>query len=60
MTFVHPQILFLLVLMLPVIAWYIIEMHKSDASVQISDTRVLAAQKNPGVSGCCMYRLCCA
>lgn len=45
MTFVHPQILFLLVLMLPVIAWYIIEMHKSDASVQISDTRVLAAQK---------------
>lgn len=45
MKFVHPEFLFLLVLLLPVIGWYIYEMHKSDASIQLSDTSVLGKQR---------------
>ena len=44
MTFVNPGYLFLLLLLVPIITWYFYELHKSDASVQISDTRSLAAQ----------------
>lgn len=36
MTFQNPGYLFLLLLLIPVIAWYIIEIRKSDASLQIS------------------------
>ena len=44
MTFANPGYLFLLLLLIPVIGWYVYELRKSDASVQISDTSVLAAQ----------------
>ena len=44
MTFVNPEYLFLLLLLLPIVGWYIYELRNSDASVQVSDTRVLAAQ----------------
>ena len=39
-----PGYLFLLLLLVPVIAWYIIEIHKSDASILISDTSTLRRQ----------------
>lgn len=41
MTFHNPEYLFLLLLLLPVIYWYVVEMHKSDASLQISTNRNL-------------------
>ena len=44
MTFANPEYFFLLLLLLPIVGWYIYELRKSDASVQVSDTRVLAAQ----------------
>lgn len=44
MFFHSPAYLFLLLLLIPVIAWYIIEMHKSDASMLISDTTTLGKQ----------------
>ncbi|MDR3651941.1 MAG: VWA domain-containing protein [Paludibacter sp.] len=36
MTFHNPEYLFLLLLLIPIVFWYIWEMHKSDASLQIS------------------------
>ncbi len=36
MTFHNPEYLFFLLLLIPVIFWYVWEMHKSDASLQIS------------------------
>ena len=44
MTFANPGYLFLLLLLIPVISWYVYELWKSDASVQLSDTSTLAAQ----------------
>ena len=44
MTFANPGYLFLLFLLVPIILWYWYELHKSDASVLISDTTTLAAQ----------------
>ena len=44
MTFANPEYLFLLLLLLPIVGWYMYELRNSDASVQVSDTRVLAAQ----------------
>lgn len=44
MTFANPGYLFLLLLLIPVIGWYIYELRKSDASVQISSTDTLAKQ----------------
>ena len=44
MTFANPGYLFFLLLLFPIIGWYIYELRKSDASVQISDTSTLAAQ----------------
>ncbi|MBP1676163.1 MAG: von Willebrand factor type [Bacteroidetes bacterium] len=41
MTFNNPEYLFLLLLLIPMIYWYIREMHKSDASLQISSHRNL-------------------
>jgi len=41
MTFHNPEYLFLLLLLIPVVFWYIWEMHKSDASLQISSHRNL-------------------
>ena len=41
MTFHNPEYLFLLLLLIPVIFWYIWEMHKSDASIQISSHKSL-------------------
>lgn len=38
MTFNNPGYLFLLLLLIPIIVWYIIEIRKSDASIQLSDT----------------------
>ena len=42
MTFHNPEYLFLLLLLLPMIFWYVREMHKSDASLQISSLQKLA------------------
>lgn len=36
MSFLHPEYLFLLLLLIPIVIWYIWEMRKSDASLQIS------------------------
>ena len=36
MTFHNPEYLFLLLLLIPIVFWYIWEMHNSDASLQIS------------------------
>ena len=41
MTFHNPEYLFLLLLLIPIIYWYVKEMHKSDASLQISSHRSL-------------------
>lgn len=41
MTFQNPEYLFLLVLLVPVIYWYIKEIRKSDASLQISSNASL-------------------
>jgi len=41
MTFHNPEYLFLLLLLIPVVFWYIWEMQKSDASLQISSHRNL-------------------
>ena len=41
MTFNNPEYLFLLLLLIPVVFWYIREMYKSDASLQISSHRNL-------------------
>ena len=45
MMFANSGYLFLLLLLIPVIGWYIYELHKADASIQIGDTRVI--QKQP-------------
>ena len=44
MSFANPGYLFLLLLLIPVIFWYVWELHKSDASVQIASTDVLKKQ----------------
>ena len=44
MTFASPAYLFLLLLLIPVVGWYIYELRKADASLQMSDTRVLKKQ----------------
>lgn len=41
MTFASPAYLFLLLLLIPVIGWYIYELRKADASLQLSDTQTL-------------------
>ena len=41
MTFHNPGYLFLLLLIIPVVFWYIRKMYKSDASLQISTQRML-------------------
>jgi len=45
MTFNNPEYLFLLLLLIPIVFWYIKEMHKSDASLQISTHRNLQTMK---------------
>ena len=42
MTFQNPEYLFLLLLLIPIVFWYVKEMHKSDASLQISSHQRLA------------------
>lgn len=42
MTFHNPEYLFLLLLLIPILFWYVWEMHKSDASLQISSHQNLA------------------
>ena len=44
MVFQSPGYLFLLLLLIPVIGWYIWEMRKSDASMQVSSTGTLQRQ----------------
>ena len=41
MTFNNPEYLFFLLVLIPVVFWYIKEMHHSDASLQISSHRNL-------------------
>ena len=41
MTFHNPEYLFLLILLIPIILWYVWELHKSDASLQISSHQKL-------------------
>jgi Ca-activated chloride channel family protein len=43
MTFHNPEYLFLLLLLIPVVYWYFKEMHKSDASLQISSLQKLSS-----------------
>lgn len=38
MSFASPAYLFLLLLLIPIVGWYIYELHKADASVQIAST----------------------
>lgn len=45
MTFASPGYLFLLILLAPIIFWYIWEMHNSDASLRLSDAQTLKRQK---------------
>ena len=45
MTFASPAYLFLLLLLIPVIGWYIWQLHDQDASVQVSSAQVFARQK---------------
>lgn len=45
MTFNNPAYLFLLLLLVPMVFWYIKEMHKSDASLQISTNKSLLTMK---------------
>ncbi|MBR1564310.1 MAG: VWA domain-containing protein [Paludibacteraceae bacterium] len=44
MVFQSPAYLFLLLLLIPVIGWYIYEMRKADASLQVSSTESLNRQ----------------
>lgn len=44
MTFNNPGYLFLLLLLIPIVGWYIYELRKADASLQISSTRILGRQ----------------
>lgn len=44
MTFATPAYLFTLLLLIPVVGWYIYELRKADASLRISSTDVLAQQ----------------
>lgn len=46
MTFNNPGYLYLLFLLVPIITWYIIEIRKSDASVQMSDASVVKQHKS--------------
>lgn len=43
-SFASPWWLLMLLLLIPIIVWYIYEMHKSDASMQISTTETLGKQ----------------
>ena len=45
MTFNNPEYLFLLLLLVPMIYWYIREMYKSDASLQISSNESVKLSK---------------
>ena len=45
MSFASPSYLFLLLLLIPVIGWYIWELHDQDASLKVSSTATLARQK---------------
>ncbi|MDR2840664.1 MAG: VWA domain-containing protein [Paludibacter sp.] len=45
MTFNNPEYLFLLILIVPTVFWYIKEMQREDASLQISAQRNLSQQK---------------
>ncbi len=50
MTFQNPEYLFLLLLIIPIVFWYVIEMHNSDASLQISSHQSLKAYtKSPKI-----------
>ncbi len=44
MTFASPAYLFLLLLLVPIVGWYIYELHKSDASLQIANGATLHRQ----------------
>lgn len=46
MTFSNPGYLYLLLLLIPVIGWYIYEIRKSDASVQISNASSMKKQRS--------------
>ena len=41
MSFNNPEYLYLLLLLLPVLAWYIFKQYQADASLQISDLQRL-------------------
>ena len=45
MTFARPAYLFLLLLLIPVIGWYIWELHDQDASLQTSSAQTIKRQK---------------
>ena len=45
MTFHNPEYLLALLLLIPVVFWYLKELHQSDASLQISSHRNLGSFK---------------
>ncbi|MBR1928814.1 MAG: VWA domain-containing protein [Paludibacteraceae bacterium] len=45
MVFQSPYYLFLLLFLIPIVGWYIYELHKSDASIQMSSAEALSRQK---------------
>lgn len=45
MNFANPYYLYLLILLVPIVGWYIWELRKADASVQMSSTAALGRQK---------------
>lgn len=45
MTFQNPYYLLLLLLLVPIVFWYVWEMHKSDASLQMSSTYALQKKR---------------
>lgn len=45
MVFQSPYYLFLLLFLIPIVGWYIYELHKSDASIQMSSAESLSRQK---------------
>ena len=46
MTFNNPGYLYLLLLLVPIVVWYIVEIRKSDASLQMSSTSVIKQYKS--------------
>ena len=54
MVFANPNYLYLLLLLIPMIGWYVYKLSKSQASLQVSSSEAFEA---PGVTclSCCVW-----